>query len=552
MRKIFKAFLPTCLILCITFTIIGCDKDFSLIESDVIGSDNSNFTTPDRIISVNAYNKKLDSVEIVNLASTLLGVYDDPNYGKTTASFVTQIIPTSYEPTFGKNPIIDSVVLTIPYYSKVTGNKTRKDQSPGFLYALDSLYGNPQNSIKLSIFRNGYFLRNFKPGAGFDVPQRYYSNAFNADKTINTALTENTTIDFDAQKESIAYFNGDFKPSNKEIELVKASGETKTYEYLKPSLRIKLDNQFWKEAIIDKEGNAVLNSQSNFKEYFRGLYFKAEPIDSKGSMVMLNLADSGANIAIYYSKDTSESDPARIQVMYKLNFSGNKLNTFINDFDKVTLTNGNKIDGDQKLYLKNVGSMAVVDLFPGPLNDAGVPLKLAALRDEFKNGVNQNTLINEAQLIVYENLTSPSDAHKYDRLYAYDIKNKTPLDDYTFDLSTNANNPLISKFVHLGLRTEEGKDTGVWKYKIRITEHLKNLIFKDSTNTKIGLVLSNNVNYINNALILKNETETVGDGVTYIPAASVLSPRGTILYGSNGNVDANKRMALKLFFTKSK
>ena len=107
---------------------------------------------------------------------------------------------------------------------------------------------------------------------------------------------------------------------------------------------------------------------------------------------------------------------------------------------------------------------------------------------------------------------------------------------------------LSSKIFSLGQREES---TG--KYKIRITEHLNNIIQNDSTNYQLGLVLSNNVNVTSRAITL-NST----DDVTAVPTVSIISPRGTILYGSNDAIDAidvngeNKKLKLKVFFTELK
>ena len=80
-------------------------------------------------------------------------------------------------------------------------------------------------------------------------------------------------------------------------------------------------------------------------------------------------------------------------------------------------------------------------------------------------------------------------------------------------------------------------------YKIRITEHIKNIIFNDSTNTKLGLVISNNVNYAAGVEILNNADLEI------VPAATILTSRGTALHGSNENVDTEKQMKLEIFFT---
>src|SRR5690606_1580951 len=132
-------------------------------------------------------------------------------------------------------------------------------------------------------------------------------------------------------------------------------------------------------------------------------------------------------------------------------------------------------------------------------------------------------LINEAQLVIYEDETLDNDIHKYDRIYAYDVRNNQTTTDYEFDPTTNNSDPLSSKIISLGQRST---GNGGPKYKIRLTEYLNNILTRDSSNTKIRLVLSPNVNNTNLSGIL-NSTDTT----TAIPSASMLLPRGTVLYG---------------------
>ena len=218
---------------------------------------------------------------------------------------------------------------------------------------------------------------------------------------------------------------------------------------------------------------------------------------------------------------------------YVLNFSGNRLNTFINDYNLVTLTNGDKSLGDEKLYLKGAeGSMAVVNLFGGDMvecKDENGVITMRTSLDCFKRTYRQldengdylpavdgnfplKKLINEAHLVIYEDENAAnggnSDFHKFDRIYAYDVNNNIPTIDYSFDPTDNDTNPINSKVISLGQRIkEEGSDH--YTYKIRVTELLKNILQKDSTNTKLGLVLSNNVNLTTNSQILES-----GDEVT--------------------------------------
>lgn len=184
--------------------------------------------------------------------------------------------------------------------------------------------------------------------------------------------------------------------------------------------------------------------------------------------------------------------------------------------------------------------MAIIDLFEDQ----------AALEEFRKDFIDDNgnplKLINEAQLIVYEDDTAPiSEDNKYNRIYTFDVNNNIPLIDYSIDPTEDTATPINSRIIHLGQRATD--DNNVSKYKIRLTEHLNNLVFRDSTNTKIGLVLSSNVNTTTFSRILLSE-----DTAKTVPAASVLAPRGTVLYGIHGDTNGNKKMRLELYTTEPK
>jgi hypothetical protein len=527
-------------------TFIACDKDFSVIESDVLGIDNANFYIDSLVVPITAYNKKLEAVQINNLPSNLLGVFNDLEFGKTSASIITQITPASYSEDFDINPIIDSVVINMPYFSTITG--TNAENTDAADYKIDSLYGNIDAPFKLKIYKNNYYLRDYDPSDVDFGTQRYYSITENlADPTHNYTSNGTQEIDFDNHLGELIYQNDEFKHSSDFIELWNVTETDTTITYNAPALRILLDSNnandtnaiaFWQQTIVDKHDDAVLSNANNFKDYFRGLYFKTEAIGDDGSMALMNLFASDASITIYYTKG-EETD--RIQDEYVLNFSGNVLNTYNNAFN-VTLEDGDKDNGDETLYLKGLeGSMAVVNLFPTDED-------LQDFKNQFLDADgNQSRFINEAHLVFHEDETkviNTEDAygdvyHKFDRIYAYDIKNNTTTLDYQIDPFED-NDPIVSKIFSLSQRSTEGK------YKIRITEHLNNIIQNDSTNYKLGLVLSNNVNVTATSEVL-NST----DDVTAIPSMSTITPRGTILYGSNA-IDVDKRLELKVFFTASK
>src|SRR5690606_1939830 len=107
--------------------------------------------------------------------------------------------------------------------------------------------------------------------------QNYYSKADGSiNNTDNFALTNNTIINFDANKGELLK-DTTYVPSNKAIVTVTFDEENKKIRTRSvPALRVKLDTLFWKTAIMSKEGQPELSNENNFKNYFRGLYLKAE------------------------------------------------------------------------------------------------------------------------------------------------------------------------------------------------------------------------------------------------------------------------------------
>lgn len=590
MKKILNVFKAVIAIMVLLISFIACDKDFTTIGTDVIGNDH--FEAKDTVYSAITYNRKLDPVQTNGLSSNLLGVYYDPIYGPSSANVVSQMT-LGTQPS-GDNIELKSVVISIPYFSHINSDDpTDDDGHPN--YILDSLYGNQDAAMRLSIYRNNYFLRDYDPESDFEDNQKYYSDG-------SASLSENISSELDSE---LIHVIEEFKPSSETIVLteINEDGVEEDTEVLAPRIRIVLeeeeDLQYWQELIIDKVGEPELSNTNNFKNYFRGLYFKMEDTSGDGSMVMLNFSASTANVTLNYTnvsdltdtdgddipdvadadvdgdgnidtgsldtdgdgiKDTADVDQTEgndinddgiddIIVLVNertsvLNFTGNRVNLFENSFGMM-LGDGDDEFGDETLYLKGgQGSMAVVELFgiDSVDDDEDIPDELEDFRVRA-----ENWLINEANLIFYEdeNQITPDmiDNHKNDRLYVYDLKNNQPIIDYYYDIPSTTV-PYLSIVSHLGTRIKDSD--GYYKYKIRITEHITNILQKDSLNTKLGLVLSSNVNSIENADVLWQFGED--DGIENVPSGSVLSPKGTVLYGNN-TADTDKKVKLEIYYT---
>ncbi|MCX7954008.1 MAG: DUF4270 domain-containing protein [Bacteroidales bacterium] len=101
----------------ILLILFSCKKEPSEIGLNLRQNDQlvKGFVTD--TISIIAYTIQEDSFTTDERSFQLLGSYLDPVFGYTEASFVTQIFLTTSNVSFGSNPIIDSVVMTLDYQS---------------------------------------------------------------------------------------------------------------------------------------------------------------------------------------------------------------------------------------------------------------------------------------------------------------------------------------------------------------------------------------------------------------------------------------------------
>jgi hypothetical protein len=538
-------FKSTCA-LALIFMNQSCENEFSEIGTDIVGT--PGIEIKNKTYPVTTYNKKITPFQSNGLAENLLGYYYDDVFGATTVNFVGQLTPTSLAPDFGENTVLDSVVLTIPYNSTATSGETTT-------YELDSLYGT--DPIKLSVFRNNYYLRAFDPNGELDDTQNYYSNG---------TLAQGETLGASELEGQLLYYSNSYFPSAKSIELWETNEETEVFEVastIPPSLRIHLfgetsenasvPDRFWDDVIFSKEDDEVLNKANSFYEYFRGLYFKVEA-NSVGNknLAQLNFSSTNSNVKLYYTYDLTTTvdgveNTTNVQGEYEMTFSGNRVNIFNNDFNTSILqtiedTSTDAV-GDDYLYLKGgEGSMAIVELFSEDENGTSGTAQLNEFREINDGVITTKRLINEAYLEFYVE-TTLSNLDKPRRVYVYDVENNLPVADFFLD-QTSEDASSDSKFTHLVPLTKETGADGVeeQKYKIRLTEHLNNIVMRDSTNVKLGLVVSSNAGAANTRDLL-NPTDVEG-----VPIGTVLSPKSIVLHGNN-SPDAAKRVKFNVYYT---
>ena len=536
------------LVLCLTLIFAqACEKDFTSLDSDVINSDNAiNFETNSIEYPIVTHSRIVDPVQSNNLPSFLLGYNNHAIYGESTSSFVGQMVPDQYSPDFGDNAVLDSVILTIPYFSR--GIETSDEDD--ITYELDSVYGG--SPIKLSIYRNNFFLRSFDPYGEFDDSQKYYSNG---------SLSDLESISQGQLEGELLFEINDFVASANQINLTELDTLDVPFvsQKIAPALRFRLDtpnDNYWQNLIFENEDDPVLLSENNFKEFFRGLYIKVEGINSEGSMMLLNLASTNTSLTIHYTSDTpitdetdtsNEDDITSYQNDYVINFSGVLLNIFDNNFS-VDVSNSDEVNGDENIYLKGgEGYIGVIDLFNGTVeNEMGDQVDaFDHFKSFFYDDISDSSLklINEAYIEFYVNQDLNLE-NEPDRIFVYNYEQNMSLIDYFIDQSVSSTtiNAKINHLQPLQRVDDDPEGQGI-KYKIRITEHLNNIILLDSTNARLGLGTINDIAATSFFSILNDDDDDL-----QLTSGTILSHKGTVLHG-NQSQQEDKRPKIKIYYT---
>ncbi|RZP14503.1 MAG: DUF4270 domain-containing protein [Flavobacteriales bacterium] len=531
-------------ILFFIISIVSCQEDFNTIGSDIIG-DGSLLSQLDNTKTVVAYSRKLAPVQTNIIPVSQLGVFNDGTFGKSSISFLTQLQMETPNVIFGDSIgheiTLDSVMLYIPYYNQ----NTTEDGVTS--YTLDSVYG--ASPINISINESNYFLRDLDPNSNFQDPQLYYSNQadlFEANLLQNELVTEIT----------------DFVPSPEGYEIINrdtsTDGSTQIdTTIIAPGIRVALSNDYFQEKILDKEGAPELSNDNNFKDYFRGLYFKVNSDTEDGNLLIFN--PELATITLYYNflraDVDSSGDPvldddgnAVIDTIYNnyiLRFGGINLNVFDNELTPeiaAAIANPNTLEGDETLYLRGGdGIMTVINLFGEDVDSNGVADELEVLRD-------QEWIIDDARLKFYIDQNKVTGGNiEPERISIYNINNSTVLADYFLD-PTSSNLPEDAITNHLGKIERDTDNNGV-SYTMNLTHHISNLINKDSTNVSLGLMTSQNVllNGFQKLDTLLNPNQELPT-IKTVQRSSVISHEGTVLYGNN-TLNEDKKLVLEIYYT---
>ena len=473
-------------------------NDFNEIDGGLLK--NPNFDTNVFTATIQVSQIKESAVQTNGLGGYLLGQYSQVPFGTKSATIVAQVTLPAVNPTFGtktqasensenksENETVTEAYLYIPFFNPNSSNSNASYSQNGE-YTLDSIYGNRDASFQVNVRELNYFLSDIDTDLNAKV---YYSNDTNITSNLGASIVSNTTSTYTISNKAITRYQFD-NPQTSEDE------SKKVQDVLAPALRIPLSTNFFQTKIINKEGSSELANANEFKKYFKGISVSTSNF-SKDLMMLLNMAN--AKIEIVYSYETSGTNSTTTETRknrYELSLNGITVNLFNNS--------GESLTDSSKIYLSGA---------------LGQTASITISNTDIANIKSQKLMVTDASLLLYVD-NSVSYTKEPERLFIYNTQTGAVLVDYQYDPTSNADSSTYSYLYHLGkLQKENGK--GAF-YRLRITNHILNLVNEVGTNVPLGIVVASNVKNTNSGAYLR-DTNTKGK----ILSSAVVTPLGTVI-----------------------
>ena len=412
------------------------------------------------------------------------------------------------------------------------------------VYEIDSLYGNRKATFDLKVYELTYYLNSFDIQNNFESYAMYYSDQdFYADGFSGQVLHDDT-ITLNLEEVPILYYQDD--PETTLIE----TDEIEYYE--SPRIRVPLNTEFFQRRVMNFEGLDQLKNTDNFNHHLRGLIVKAENI-SDDLYMLLDI--SGAQVVLEYnynwynSQGTATLDDDVIERRKKSNsipLGGITVNHFSyqdsNQEVQRVISSSSEGLPSNKIFLQGSRLTSRIKLFTDNEFD---------LDNVISNLASQDIIINEANLIF--NIDHSAHDYSHDllpnRIYLYSYDNGQTIEDYNkdFTIDFNLGSVNANKYVFGGLLEYDSNNIPE-RYKFNITNHVNNIINKDSLNFDLGLVVNSDIEDIT----LRQAFSNPKNDKLLIPTSVITSPHSVVLHGSHpkDSVNVSKRLILEVLYTK--
>ncbi|WP_027380010.1 DUF4270 domain-containing protein [Chryseobacterium daeguense] len=391
------------------------------------------------------------------LGVAVLGAFNEPQFGMQRASYLTQLRLSTYDPDFGTNAAVDSVVLVVkPTYAQDSVTTTT-DES--FVFA-----GVDGNVDAKKVVNSYPVLKYGKAKKTFNIKVREVTEFL---KGASDTVKSNQTFAYDPTVLGSKEFKGNITSHT----ITKDSDGSSLFSTSAPGIRIKLDKDFFQSKIIAKKDQPELQDASNFIRYFKGLRISVDEED--GYLFQFNPNDM--ELIMYYKYDKTENGTTtRPQTTYSFVLGAGNAHIGQYEYNRAgsawsTATIGDQNNGAPKLFLQGMGGPSI-----------GVKLKDETINELKQLYQNNKAGIISAKIRIYTDKTAWSNNYAKPTVFTFLQKykdgkatdpNKT-VTNFTDDVLNLAGVPGYSIYKAYDL------DKNPSYYEFVVTKSVKDLVEK--------------------------------------------------------------------------
>jgi hypothetical protein len=458
------------------------------------------------VIAYNVNNNDSIRSDDAKLVYAQLGAFSEGVFGMQKAEYASQIRLNSYAPTFGTNPIVDSVVLVMNLPINTYSSDSLTTTTTDYIY--------PEGSVASSKVVNSYPIIKYgktKIG-GKTVLNIKVHEVTDFLKTGTDLFYSNENVNYSTLLGSKA-FDGNINS----VSITKKSDNAVLFS-TNPSLRIPLSATYFQNKIIAKEGSNDLKDAYNFIRYFRGLRISVDENDG----YLFPFSPSNVSVVMYYKNDVTTSGVVtRTQNVVTLpmgdapnshlgKYTYNRTGTTVAD----ALATTNTTTGDKKLYIQGMGGPSIVFKIP--------PTTIEQLKTKLKN---EKIGIISAKVRIYTDKVVWNNSYTKPSSFVFLEKDATAFLAETSTLTGAPGYALVKPY---------DLDQKQAYYDFTITKTLKDVVEKEATNKDYIVQMGT---------FLTNET---GSLVTYNYTSRSYSPTRLVFVGTDPNSD--QRIQLKVIY----
>jgi hypothetical protein len=306
----------------------------------------------EEILNVTAFNiDNNDSIrsDASKLGLGVLGAFNEGQFGMQRASYLTQLRLSTYDPDFGANADVDSVVLVIkPTYANDSVKTSTVDDNYTYTTAADG-------AVNAKKVVNTYPVLKF--GKAKKTLTIKVNEVTEFLKGASDTVKSNQAFAYDATVLGSKEFKGDISS----VTITKDDGGAALFTASTPGIRISLDKTFFKDKIIAKKDQPELADASNFIRHFKGLRISVAEDDG----YLFQFSPNDMELVMYYKYDKTENGTTtRPQTTYS--FVLGSANTHVGQYEysRVGSAWENAIIGDTnnaapKLFLQGMGGPSI-------------------------------------------------------------------------------------------------------------------------------------------------------------------------------------------------